>query len=134
MPRSRLDTKSAGYKRMYTRRAKGATPQLTMSKHIDHNIDEKQAVTSPSNDHMTKDETITTVLEINGYGSESRRGSRRFSRRFSEPDFRSDVERVDYISKVTEDGEKKFHRLTWKQLVVVLIVCAVALGTLSMPL
>ncbi|KLT46411.1 hypothetical protein CC85DRAFT_314616 [Cutaneotrichosporon oleaginosum] len=68
-------------------------------------IDEKPTVTPPDAEHMSKEETVTAVLE-----------------------------RVDYISKVTEDGEAKFHKLTWQQLVVVLIVCAVALGTLSMPL
>ncbi|BEJ15411.1 hypothetical protein CspHIS471_0500160 [Cutaneotrichosporon sp. HIS471] len=107
-----------------------------MTKHnkdIIEDIDEKQTVT-PSNNHLSKDETITAVLEVNGYERGSRHGSRRFSRRFSQPDFGNDIERVQYISEVTEEGEKKFNRLTWKQLVIILIVCAVALGTLSMPL
>jgi hypothetical protein len=104
---------------------------------IVEDIDEKPTETPPSEQqghHLSKDETITAVLEVNGYGRESRRGSRRLSRRFSEPEFRTDVERVDYISRVTEDGEHKFHKLTWQQLVIVLVVAAVALGTLSMPL
>ncbi|GMK56079.1 hypothetical protein CspeluHIS016_0211350 [Cutaneotrichosporon spelunceum] len=104
-----------------------------MRKDITEAMDEKTAGTG---DQLSKDETITAVLEINGYereGRRSRRGSR-LGRRLSAPDFANDIERVQYISEVTEEGEKRFNRLTWKQLVVILIVCAVALGTLSMPL
>ncbi|TXT12652.1 uncharacterized protein COLE_03062 [Cutaneotrichosporon oleaginosum] len=42
-------------------------------------------------------------------------------------------EKVEYLADVAEDGEVKFHKLSWLQLTIVLIVTAVALGTLSMP-
>ncbi|GFP55800.1 hypothetical protein ACSS6W_008788 [Trichoderma asperelloides] len=43
-------------------------------------------------------------------------------------EFREDVERAK-----AQEGEQKFHRLGWKRLTVVLIVEAIALGSLSLP-
>lgn len=43
-------------------------------------------------------------------------------------EFREDVERAK-----ARAGEEKFHRLGWKRLTVVLIVTAIALGSLSLP-
>ncbi|KAL7784294.1 transmembrane amino acid transporter domain-containing protein [Trichoderma ceciliae] len=43
-------------------------------------------------------------------------------------EFREDIERAK-----TKAGEEKFHRLGWKRLTVVLIVEAIALGSLSLP-
>jgi hypothetical protein len=45
----------------------------------------------------------------------------------------NEAERVEYLSDRTEAGEVKFHKLGWLQLVVVLIVEAIALGSLSLP-
>lgn len=45
----------------------------------------------------------------------------------------SEAERQDYLSDTVAAGEKKFHKLGWIQLVVVLIVEAIALGALSLP-
>lgn len=95
----------------------------------------------------TKDETVTRVLEANGYGrresSVGAYGRRKSSYGIIAPEGRrmslhptagmTDIEKVEFITEVTEDGEKKFHKMSWIQLVVVLIVTAVALGTLSMP-
>lgn len=43
-------------------------------------------------------------------------------------EFREDVERAK-----AQEGEQKFHRLGWRRLTVVLIVEAIALGSLSLP-
>lgn len=67
---------------------------------------------------LSKDDTITAILEVNGYDRHDQAG---------------DIEKVGYISEVTEAGEQKFHKLSWFQLTIVLLVTAVALGTLSMP-
>lgn len=45
----------------------------------------------------------------------------------------NEIERTGYLSDVVETGEKKYHKLGWVQLVVVLIVEAIALGSLSLP-
>lgn len=45
----------------------------------------------------------------------------------------SEAERQEYYSELVIDGEKKYHKLGWVQLVVVLIVEAIALGSLSLP-
>lgn len=45
----------------------------------------------------------------------------------------NEIERSEYLSEVVEDGEHKYHKLGWVQLVVVLIVEAIALGSLSLP-
>ncbi|GMK58828.1 hypothetical protein CspeluHIS016_0602700 [Cutaneotrichosporon spelunceum] len=42
-------------------------------------------------------------------------------------------QKEEYISDVTQDGKVKFNKLSWLQLTIVLVVTAVALGTLSMP-
>lgn len=95
----------------------------------------------------SKDETVTRVLEANGYrrrqSSVGAYGRRKSSYGIIAPEGRrmslhptagmTDIEKVEFIAEVTEDGEEKFHKMSWIQLVVVLIVTAVALGTLSMP-
>lgn len=45
----------------------------------------------------------------------------------------TEAERQEYLSATVEAGEKKYHKLGWIQLVVVLIVEAIALGALSLP-
>lgn len=45
----------------------------------------------------------------------------------------NEIERSEYLSDMVETGEKKYHKLGWVQLVVVLIVEAIALGSLSLP-
>lgn len=45
----------------------------------------------------------------------------------------NEIERSEYLSEKVETGEKKYHKLGWIQLVVVLIVEAIALGSLSLP-
>lgn len=80
--------------------------------------------TPPHHAPLSKDDTITQVLEVQGYHRHPDN---------KEPGH-TDVDMVQYISEVTEAGEKKFHKLSWFQLTVVLTVAAVALGTLSMPL
>lgn len=91
-----------------------------MSKHTgistpDSVLDDGKGSSTPG---LSKDDTITAVLEVNGYHRHDQVG---------------DIEKVGYISEVTEAGEHKFHKLSWFQLVIVLVVAAVALGTLSMP-
>lgn len=96
----------------------------------------------------SKDDTVTRVLEVPGHDRQRRMSSYGGGRRGSMgviqgPAGRrmsinptagmSELEKVEYFADVTEDGEVKFHKLNWVQLTVVLIVTAVALGTLSMP-
>lgn len=91
----------------------------------------------------SKDDTITQVLEVNGLARHQSHQSRGMSIPASLTGARrkslhptagmSDAEKVEFISDIIEDGERKFHKLTWFQLVIVLTVSAVALGTLSMP-
>lgn len=64
-------------------------------------------------EHMSKNDAVTRILAVNHQ--------------------HGGAEKVEYISDLTAAGEAKFHKLGWQQLVVVLIVTAVALGTLSMP-
>jgi len=45
----------------------------------------------------------------------------------------TEAERTEYLSETVVAGEKKYHQLGWIQLVVVLIVEAIALGALSLP-
>lgn len=45
----------------------------------------------------------------------------------------TEAEKVEYLSHQVEHGEKKYKQLGWLQLVVVLIVEAIALGSLSLP-
>lgn len=73
-------------------------------------------------DDPSKDNTIAKVLEVNGLRPKHKEKAKA-----------TDADRVEYISEITAAGERKFHKLTWFQLVVVLVVTAVALGTLSMP-
>lgn len=80
-------------------------------------------VSPPPNGQLSKDDTITKVLEVNGFHRHKEKAG----------PGHTDAERVEYISEITAAGEKKFHKLTWFQLVIVLVVTAVALGTLSMP-
>lgn len=82
------------------------------------------AYVSQPNGQLSKDDTITKVLEVNGFHRHKEK---------TDPGH-TDADRVEYISEVTAAGEQKFHKLTWFQLVIVLVVTAVALGTLSMPL
>lgn len=45
----------------------------------------------------------------------------------------SEAEKLEYLSSQVEHGEQKYNKLGWVQLVVVLIVEAIALGSLSLP-
>lgn len=45
----------------------------------------------------------------------------------------TEVDKVEYLTHQVESGEHKYHQLGWIQLVVVLIVEAIALGSLSLP-
>lgn len=45
----------------------------------------------------------------------------------------SEAERQEYLSDAIVGGEAKYHQLGWLQLVVILIVEAIALGALSLP-
>lgn len=45
----------------------------------------------------------------------------------------TEAERQEYLSATVIAGEEKYHKLGWVQLVVVLIVEAIALGALSLP-
>lgn len=95
------------------------TVHTMVSKHhpdvaVVEDIDIKVSATGQS-----KEDTVTAVLEVNGYKRHD--------------DGTADIEKVGYISEITEAGEHKFHKLSWFQLVIVLVVAAVALGTLSMP-
>ncbi|GMK56006.1 hypothetical protein CspeluHIS016_0210620 [Cutaneotrichosporon spelunceum] len=45
----------------------------------------------------------------------------------------SEVDKVELLNHQVEHGEHKFHQLGWVQLVVILIVEAIALGSLSLP-
>jgi hypothetical protein len=45
----------------------------------------------------------------------------------------TEAERQEYLSETIIAGEEKYHKLGWIQLVVVLIVEAIALGALSLP-
>lgn len=45
----------------------------------------------------------------------------------------TEAERQEYLSDTVIAGEQKYHQLGWIQLVVVLIVEAIALGALSLP-
>lgn len=45
----------------------------------------------------------------------------------------TEEERQEYLEATVEHGENKYKRLGWLQLVVVLIVEAIALGSLSLP-
>jgi hypothetical protein len=97
------------------------------------------------NGRYSKDDGVTRVVSVNrerrmsSYGG-GRRGSMGViqgppGRRMSlNPTLgMTEMEKEEYYSDVKEDGEVKFHKLSWIQLTVVLVVTAVALGTLSMP-
>ncbi|BEI85855.1 hypothetical protein CcaverHIS002_0601420 [Cutaneotrichosporon cavernicola] len=45
----------------------------------------------------------------------------------------TEADKVEYLNHQVEHGEQKFHKLGWVQLVVILIVEAIALGSLSLP-
>lgn len=73
--------------------------------------------------HLSKDETVAKVLEVHD--------GHHHHRKLGHHD--RDVDRVRNISELIEDGERKYHKLSWWRLYIVMLVSAVALGTLSMP-
>lgn len=102
----------------------GYTPTSDVVDDIEKGNGQVPAYVSQPDGQLSKDDTITKVLEVNGFHRHKEK---------MEPG-ETGADRVEYISEVTAHGEKKFHKLTWFQLVIVLVVTAVALGTLSMPL
>jgi hypothetical protein len=45
----------------------------------------------------------------------------------------TEADKIEYLNHQVEHGEQKYHKLGWIQLVVILIVEAIALGSLSLP-
>ncbi|BEJ06897.1 hypothetical protein CcaverHIS641_0401660 [Cutaneotrichosporon cavernicola] len=105
-------------------------------------------IDAENNGKYSKDEADMHAEDVNGYNRQRRMSSYGGGRRTSlgviegPPGRRmslhptagmTEAEKAEYVADVTEDGKVKFNKLSWLQLTIVLVVTAVALGTLSMP-
>lgn len=99
-------------------------------------VDEKEDLqTQPVHGTKTQAEKDMFEVHVMEAGDHDHHLGRRTSRHHSlHPEANmTEAERQEYMSELVLHGEQKYHKLGWFKLLIVLILQAIALGSLSLP-